>query len=68
MIKLSISDKSMALCELKKKLTVASGDAFVFKQINKLTRKICSNLFYINKQYYPKLRIPIMHRQTFPKP
>ena len=51
----------------KQKLTVACGNGFLFSQINKLTKKIYSNLSHINIHYYLKIRIPIMHCQFFPK-
>ena len=64
-INISISDKSMGLFELKKQLTVARQNGFIFNQINKLKVKIYSNLSHINIHYYLKLRIPIMRRQFF---
>ena len=57
----------MASYELNKKLTVARGNGFLFNQINKLTRKIYSNLSNIKIHYYLKLQIQIMHRQIFRK-
>ena len=36
-----------------------------FRQILKLTIKICSNLSNINIQYYLKFRIPMCHTQFF---
>ena len=62
-INLSISDESMNLSELNKKLTLARQSGFRFLQINKLTIKIFSQQRYINITYYLKHRIPIMHRQ-----
>ena len=53
--------------ELNKKLTLARERGFIFNQINKLTKKIYSNLSNINIHYYLKLRIPIMHRLFFIK-
>ena len=64
-INLTISDKSMHLYELNKKLTVARERGFIFLHINKLTIKIYSHQRYINISYYLKHRIPIMHRQFF---
>ena len=61
----SISDESMNLYELNKKLTLARQRGFRFSQINKLTIKIYSHQQYINIIYYLKHRIPIMHRQFF---
>ena len=39
MNKLTISDKSMGLYELNKKFKIARGNAFLFNQILKLTKK-----------------------------
>ena len=61
-INITISDKSMALFELSKKLTVVRQNGFIFNQINKLTIKIYTNLSHKNIHYYLQLRIPIMHR------
>ena len=46
-----ISDKSMGMYDLNKKLTIARENGFKFNQINKLTIKIYSNLSYINIHY-----------------
>ena len=62
---ISISDESMNLFELNKKLTLARQRGFRFLHINKLTMKIYSYQPYINIIYYVKHRIPIMHRQFF---
>ena len=43
-VNFTISEKSMGMYELNKKLTVARQNGFIFNQINKLTIKICSNL------------------------
>ena len=64
-IKISISDESMNLFEINKKLTLARQRGFRFLRINKLTIKIYSHQQYINISYYLKHRIPIMHRQFF---
>ena len=64
-INTSISDESLGLYELNKKLTNARQRGFKFSQINKLTMKIYSHQRYMNISYYPKHRIPIMHRQFF---
>ena len=64
-INLTISDRSMNLYELKKKLTVARQNGFIFNQINKLSIKFFSHLRYINISYYPKSQIPMCHRQFF---
>ena len=52
----------MGLFDLNKKLTVGRQNGFVFNQINELFKKIYSNLSYINIHFYPKHRIPILHR------
>ena len=64
-INISISDESLGLYGLNKKLTIARQRGFKFNQINKLTIKIYSHQRYINISYYLKHRIPIMHRQFF---
>ena len=64
-VNLTISDKSMILYELSKKLTVARGNGFVFNQLKKLTIKIYSNLFQINIHYNLKLQRTLMHRHFF---
>ena len=61
-INITISDKSMGLFELNKKLTVARQKGFVFNQLNKLTIKTYSNLQSINICYYIKFRIPMCPR------
>ena len=62
-VNFTFSDKSMGLFELNKKITVARGNGFIFNQLNKVSIKIYSNLSHINKQYYLRLHIPILHRQ-----
>ena len=62
-IDLTISDNSMHLYELNKKLTVARERGFRFLHINKLTIRIYSHLRYISISYYLKFRIPMCHRQ-----
>ena len=47
---------------LIRKLKIARQNNFIFFQINKLTRKVYSNLSNIRIHYYLKHRIPIMHR------
>ena len=64
-IKISLSDESLSLYELNKKLTIARQRGFILNQINKLTMKIFSHQRYKNISYYLKHRIPIMHRQFF---
>ena len=58
----TISDKSMGLFELNKKLTAARQIDYIFNQINKLTIKIYSYLHNINICYYLKHGIPMCHR------
>ena len=55
----------MNLFELNKKLTLARQRGFILNQIKKLTIKLFSHQRHINISYYPKQRIPIMHRQFF---
>ena len=62
-VKLTISDKSMDLYKLIKKLKIARQRVFIFNQINKQTRKTYSLERYINIHFKLKLQIPIMHRQ-----
>ena len=64
-VNITISDKSMGLYELNKKLTVARQNSFIFNQINKLTIKFYSHLRYINICYYLKFQIPMCHRLFF---
>ena len=58
-VNLTIDGKSMDSYGLNKKLTVARQNGFRYNQINKLTIKIYSNLFYTNLRYYLKHRIPM---------
>ena len=62
---LTISDESLGLYELNKKLTIARERGFRFLHLNKLTIKIYSHQRYINISYYLQHRIPIMHRHFF---
>ena len=64
-INLTISDKSMNLYELNKKLTIARQNVFMFNQINNVPKKINSHLRYMNISYYLKSQIPMRHRQFF---
>ena len=64
-INMTISDKSMNLNEINKKLTVARQIGFMFNQINKVTINYFSHLRYINVNYYLKFPIPMCHRQFF---
>ena len=57
----------MGVYELNQKLAIAHGNGFIFKQINKLTIKIYSNLSNINVHYHLKLGLPPLHRQFFIK-
>ena len=66
-VNFTISDKSMGMYELNKKLTIARGNGFIFNQINKLTIKIYSNLSYINIHYHLRLGAPPLNRQFFIK-
>ena len=66
-INLTISDESMNLFELNKKLTLARQRGFRFLHINELTIKIYSHQRYINISCYLKHRIPLMQRQFFKK-
>ena len=51
----TISNKSMGLYELNKKLTLARERGFIFNQINNFKIKIDSNLSYINIHYHLRL-------------
>ena len=64
-INITISDESLGLYELNKKLTIARQRGFIFNQMNTLTIKIYSHIRYINVSYYLNHHIPIMHRQFF---
>ena len=64
---ITISDESMNLFELNKKVAVTRPREYVFNRIETLMLKKYSNLSHINIQYYLKHRIPIMHRQFFRK-
>ena len=66
-VNFTISDKSLNLYELNKKLTIARERSFNFNQINKLTIKIYSNLSNINIQYHLRLGASPLHRQCFKK-
>ena len=64
-INITISDRSIGLFEINKKLTLGRERSFIIIQINKLTIKIYSNLSHINIHYYLNLRIPMCHRLFF---
>ena len=66
-VNFTISEKSMGMYELNKKLTIARENGFIFNQINKLTIKIYSNLSNINIHYHLRLGTPPLHRQFFIK-
>ena len=66
-VNFTISDKSMGMYELNKKLSLARERGYIFNQINKLTVKILNNLSYINIHYHLRLGAPPLHRQFFIK-
>ena len=67
-VTLTFSGRNLGMYEINKKLTLAKQRGFNFKQINKLTIKILSNLSYINIHYHLRLGAPPLHhgnvRQT----
>ena len=66
-VNFTISDKTMGMYELNKKLTLARERGFKFNQINKLTIKINSNLSNINIPYHLRLGASPLRRQFFIK-
>ena len=64
-VNLKIAVINMRMYELNKKLTIARRNSFKFKQVNKLTIKIYSNLFYINIHYLLTLGAPPLHYRFF---
>ena len=66
-VNFTISEKSMGMYELNKKLTTARENGYTFIQINKLTIKILSNLSQINIHYHLRLGASPLHRQFFLK-
>ena len=60
-INITISDKSMGLYELSKKLTLARQRSCIFNRLNEIIIKTYSNLSNINICYYLKNRIPMGH-------
>ena len=64
-VNFTVSDKSMGMYELNKKLAIARERSFLFNQINKLTIKIYTNLQSINICYFLKHRFPMCHRLFF---
>ena len=51
-VNITISDKSMKIYELSKKVTFARGNGFIFNRINKSKRKTFSKLFNTKTQSY----------------
>ena len=66
-VNFTISDKSMGLFELNKKLTLARERGFKFNQINKLAIKIYKIPLDIIIHYHPKIGTAPLHRQFFIK-
>ena len=66
-VNFTISDKSMGLFELNKKLTVARERGFIINQINEFTIKVYSDLSHIKTHYHLRLGSPPLHRQFFKK-
>ena len=64
-INFTISEKSMGMFELNKKLAIAREHGFKFNQINELTITIYSNLSHINIHYHLRLGASPLHRQFF---
>ena len=64
-VTLTFSGRNLGMYEINKKLTLAKQRGFKFKQINKLTIKIYSNLFYINIHYHLRLGASPLHYQFF---
>ena len=62
-VTLTFSARNLGMYEINKKLTLAKQRGFIFKQINKLTIKIYSNLFYINIHYHLRLGASPLHYQ-----
>ena len=66
-VNFTISDKSMGMYELNKKLSLVPERGFKFNQINNFKIKIYSNLSNINIHYHLKLGASPLHRQFFRK-
>ena len=64
-VNFTISDKSMGLFELNKKLTLAREKGFIFNQINNFKIKIYSNLSCINIHYHLRLGSPPLYFHFF---
>ena len=54
-VNFTISEKSMGMYELNKKLSIARQNGYIFNQINKLTIKTLSNLSHKNIHYLLRL-------------
>ena len=66
-VNFTISDKSMGMYELNKKLTLARERGYIFNQINKFKIKIYSNLSNINIHYHLRLGSSLLHKLFFMK-
>ena len=64
-VNLTIVGMGMGMYEINKKLSIARRNGFKFIQINKLTIKIYSNLFYINIHYLLTLGALPLHYRFF---
>ena len=64
-VNFTISDKSMGMYELNKKLSLARENGYIFHQINNFKIKIYSNLSNINIHYHLRLGAPPLHRHFF---
>ena len=64
-VNFTISDKSMGMYELNKKLSLARENGYIFNQINSFKTKIYSNLSNINNHYHLRLDVPPLHRHFF---
>ena len=64
-VNFTISDKSLGLYELNKKLSIARERGYIFNQINNFKIKIYSNLSNINIHYHLRLGASPLHRQFF---
>ena len=62
-INLTISDKSLNIFYLNKKLSIARQRGFIFNKINRLTIKFYNNLSQTNTHNYYKFQCPILMRQ-----
>ena len=66
-VNFTISDKSLGMYELNKKITLARERGSKFNQINNFKIKFFSNLSNINIHYHLKLGASPLHRQFFKK-